>query len=105
MGTTTPVCQSRGTVLEPHAMLKKRVSHNIQRLEVLRANLIHPGGLATMELFNHFGDLAWVTKASNSESPVSVSTREGITAGFRRSSKYSFHRPIISPVEVSSSPS
>ncbi|MEQ2309504.1 hypothetical protein AMECASPLE_039449, partial [Ameca splendens] len=47
---------------------------------------------------------AWVMKESNPKSPASVSTRECVMAGLRRSSKYSFHRPIMSPVEVSSLP-
>ena len=29
---------------------------------------------------------------------------EGVSVGLRRSTKYSFHRPIMSPVEVNSSP-
>ncbi|MED6247133.1 hypothetical protein ATANTOWER_031360 [Ataeniobius toweri] len=32
-------------------------------------------------------------KESNPESPASASTREYVTAGLRRSSKYSFHGP------------
>ncbi|MED6240908.1 hypothetical protein ATANTOWER_031287 [Ataeniobius toweri] len=32
--------------------------YNIQSLKVLRANLIHPRGLTTEELFNHLGDLS-----------------------------------------------
>ncbi|MEQ2235630.1 hypothetical protein ILYODFUR_004248 [Ilyodon furcidens] len=36
---------------------------------------------------------AWVMKESNPESPASVSTRECVMAGLRRSSKYSFHVP------------
>ncbi|MED6250269.1 hypothetical protein ATANTOWER_028161 [Ataeniobius toweri] len=47
---------------------------------------------------------AWVMKESNPESLACVSTRECMTAGLRRSSKYSFPHPIMSPVEVSSSP-
>ncbi|MED6251614.1 hypothetical protein ATANTOWER_000422, partial [Ataeniobius toweri] len=39
---------------------------------------------------------AWVMKESSPESPASVSTRECVMAGLRRSSKYSFHRPIMS---------
>ncbi|MEQ2307250.1 hypothetical protein AMECASPLE_016380 [Ameca splendens] len=39
-------------------------------------------------------------KESNPESPASVSTRECVMAGLRRSSKYSFHCPIMSPVEA-----
>ncbi|MEQ2234912.1 hypothetical protein ILYODFUR_036272 [Ilyodon furcidens] len=38
-------------------------------------------------------------KESNPESPASVSTRECVVAGLRRSSKCSYHRPIMSPVE------
>ncbi|KAI3377603.1 hypothetical protein L3Q82_008436, partial [Scortum barcoo] len=59
-GTTSPVCQSRGTVPDLHAMLAEacqpRQPHNIQRLEVLRADLIHPQRLATEELTNYLSD-------------------------------------------------
>ncbi|MED6280786.1 hypothetical protein CHARACLAT_014374 [Characodon lateralis] len=46
---------------------------------------------------------AWVIHKSNSESSVSASTREGVTVGLRKPSKYSFHHPVMSPVEVSNS--
>ncbi|MED6241987.1 hypothetical protein ATANTOWER_031506 [Ataeniobius toweri] len=39
-------------------------------------------------------------KESNPESPASASTRECVTAGLRRSSKCTFHHPIMSPVEL-----
>ncbi|MEQ2304576.1 hypothetical protein AMECASPLE_028515 [Ameca splendens] len=82
-------------------MLKRRVSHNqphnIQRLEVLRADLIHQRSLATTDLLSHKTTVtsAWVMDESNFESPVSASTREGVTARLRRSSKYFFHHPIM----------
>ncbi|XP_029912949.1 uncharacterized protein LOC115363023 [Myripristis murdjan] len=41
---------------------------------------------------------------STSGSSASASSMEDVTVGLRRSSKYSFHRPTISSVEVNSSP-
>ncbi|MEQ2300433.1 hypothetical protein AMECASPLE_025378 [Ameca splendens] len=43
-------------------------------------------------------------KASNPKLSISASTREDVTVGLRRSSKYSFQHLIMSPVKVSSSP-
>ncbi|MED6274735.1 hypothetical protein CHARACLAT_019384 [Characodon lateralis] len=37
---------------------QSRQPNNIQRLEVLRADVIHPRSPATAELFNHLGDLS-----------------------------------------------
>ncbi len=47
---------------------------------------------------------AWVMDESTSEPSASASSMEDVSVGLRRSSKYSFHRPTISPVEVSSFP-
>ena len=95
-GTTTPVCQSSGSVPGCHTML-----------QVLRADLIHPWCLATEELLGYLSDVS-LSKTelteSTSESPSSASSMEGVSVALRRSSKYSFHRPTMSPVEVNSSP-
>ncbi|KAI3354295.1 hypothetical protein L3Q82_018827 [Scortum barcoo] len=82
-----------------------RQPHNIQRFEVLRADLIHPRRLATAELTNYLSDFGLgVMDESTSETPASASSLEGKSVGLRRSSKYFFHRPTMSPVEVNSSP-
>ncbi|KAI3368326.1 hypothetical protein L3Q82_008034 [Scortum barcoo] len=60
-GTTTPVCHTRGTVPNLHAMLQKacqpRQPTTSRDFEVLRADLIHPGALPpTAELTNYLSD-------------------------------------------------
>ena len=47
---------------------------------------------------------ARVMDESTSEPSSSASSMEDVTAGLRRSSKYSFYRPTTSPVEVNSCP-
>ncbi|KAI3370454.1 hypothetical protein L3Q82_025218 [Scortum barcoo] len=82
------------------AACQPRQPHNIQRLEVLRADLIHPRRLATEELTRTTSvTSARVMDESTSESPASASSLEGKSVGLRRSSKYFFHRPTMSPVE------
>ncbi|KAI3363291.1 hypothetical protein L3Q82_011915 [Scortum barcoo] len=75
-----------------------RQPHNIQRFEVLRADLIHPRRLATARrsLRTTSVTSAWVMDESTSETPASASSLEGKSVGLRRSSKYFFHRPTMS---------
>ncbi|KAI3362769.1 hypothetical protein L3Q82_001823 [Scortum barcoo] len=83
----------RGTVPNLHAMLQRacqpRQPHNIQRLEVLRADLIHPRRLATAteELANYLSDFgSGDGQESTSESPASASSLEGKSKYLRISS-------------------
>ncbi|MEQ2281700.1 hypothetical protein AMECASPLE_033083 [Ameca splendens] len=64
-------------------------------------NLNQPGKLATIKLFHRLCDLSLGDERVQHR--VSAPTREGVMAGLRRSLKYSFHRPLMSPFEVSSS--
>ncbi|KAI3366308.1 hypothetical protein L3Q82_000424 [Scortum barcoo] len=82
-----------------------RQPHNIQRLEVLRADLIHPRRLATKELTNYLSDFGLGDGRVHLRVPsLLLPHLEGKSVGLRRSSKYFFHRPTMSSVEVNSSP-
>lgn len=69
-----------------------------QSLEFLQADLIHPRAL----LFSHLNNFSPGDRRILPKSPDSASSLGGMLVGFRRSSKYSFHRPIISGLDVSS---
>ncbi len=104
----TPVCQARGTVPDCHTMMQSRV--NQDRPTTSRhlrysgrisstCGALPPGSFLTTSVTS-----AWVMDESTSEPSASASSMEDMSVGLRRSSKYSFHRPTISPVEVSSFP-
>ncbi|XP_061881928.1 uncharacterized protein LOC133633419 [Entelurus aequoreus] len=57
-GTTTTVCQFRGTTPDVYAMLHRLVNHSIQNLKELRVDLIHPRRPATEQLFNYLCNLS-----------------------------------------------
>ncbi|KAI3371947.1 hypothetical protein L3Q82_006818 [Scortum barcoo] len=77
-----------------------RQPHNIQRLEVLRADLIHPRRLATEELTNYLSDFGLGDGRVHLRVPsLCFPHLEGKSVGLRRSSKYFFHRPTMSSVE------
>ncbi|MEQ2309918.1 hypothetical protein AMECASPLE_003476 [Ameca splendens] len=107
-GDHHPVCQSRGTVPDGQAMLKRRVNHDSSTTsrDMRYSGRISstPEALPPPTFLTTSVTSAWMMKESNPEYPGSASTRECVMAGLRRSSKYSFHRPIMSPVEVSSFP-
>ena len=107
-GTTTPVCQSRGTVPDCHMMLQSCVnqdspttSRDLRYSGRLSSTL---GALPLKSFCTTSVTLAWAMKGSTSESPASAYSMRGVSVGLRRTSKYSFHRPTMSPVEVNSSP-
>ncbi|KAK0133492.1 hypothetical protein N1851_031017 [Merluccius polli] len=85
-------------------MLQSR-PHNIQGLKELRADLFHPRGPATKELFDHLGDLSPRDRRAHTRVPRPCFFTGRRVGGMRRSSKYSFHRSTTSRVEVSSAPS
>ncbi|MEQ2308749.1 hypothetical protein AMECASPLE_031430 [Ameca splendens] len=89
-------------------MLKRRVNHDSpttsRDLRYSGRFLSIPEALPPQSFLTTSVTSAWVMKESNPESPASVSTRECVMAGLRRSLKYYFHRPIMSPVEVNSLP-
>ncbi|KAI3372713.1 hypothetical protein L3Q82_023181, partial [Scortum barcoo] len=102
--TTIPVCHSRGTVPKPPCNVAEacqpRQPHNIQRLEVLRADLIHPRRLATEELANYLSDFGSGDGRVHLRVPsLRFLTGRQVGLGLRRSSKYFFHRPTMSPVK------
>ncbi|MED6249771.1 hypothetical protein ATANTOWER_019286 [Ataeniobius toweri] len=89
-------------------MLKRRVNHDSpttsRDLRYSGRISSTPEALPPRSFLTTLVTPAWVMKESGPKSPASVSTRECMMAGLRRSSKYSFHRPIMSPVEVNSLP-
>ncbi|KAI3376036.1 hypothetical protein L3Q82_016560 [Scortum barcoo] len=88
----------------PWQACQPRQPHNIQRLEVLRADLIHLRRLATEELANYLSD-TWVMDESTSESPASASSLEGNVGGIEEILEV-FPSTVLtmSPVEVNRSP-
>ncbi len=103
-----PGLQSRGTVPDRHAMLQRRVNQDSpttsRDLRYSGRISSTPGALPPRSFLTTSVTSAWVMGESPSETPVSASSSEDVTVGLRRSSKYSFHRPTTSPVEVNSSP-
>ncbi|KAI3374032.1 hypothetical protein L3Q82_022592 [Scortum barcoo] len=79
-----------------------RQPHNIQRLEVLRAGSHPPPGalplwsLRTTSVTSGLGDGRVHLRVPS----LCFLIMEGKSVGLRRSSKYFFHRPTMSPVEV-----
>ncbi|MEQ2315406.1 hypothetical protein AMECASPLE_021940 [Ameca splendens] len=53
-GPPSLVCQSRGTVLDRHAMLKRHVNHDSPTTS---RDLRYSGQILPVELFNHLGDI------------------------------------------------
>ena len=67
-----------------------RQPYNIQSLEKLRTDLIHPWGLATEDLLTTSATSAPEIGGPVSEPPDSASS-ERVSVGLRRSSRYSPH--------------
>ncbi|KAK0144303.1 hypothetical protein N1851_017342 [Merluccius polli] len=95
-GNTTPVCQSRGTAPDVHAMLQSRVNHD----SPTTSRALPPRSFLTT-LATSAPEIGEPTP----ESPGPASLPEGVSVGLRRSSKYSFHQSTTSRDEVSSTPS
>ncbi|KAG1949896.1 hypothetical protein F2P79_011597 [Pimephales promelas] len=103
-GTTTPVCHPRGTVPDRHAMLQRRVNQDSptasRDLRYSGRISSTPGALPPRSFLTTSVTSARVMDEFTSEPSASASSMEDVTAGLRRSSKYSFHRPTTSPVEA-----
>ncbi|XP_016520433.1 uncharacterized protein LOC107834147 [Poecilia formosa] len=108
-GTTTPVCQSRGTAPDVHAILQSCVSqHNPATSRASRDSrliLSTPGALPPRNFLTTSAASSPEFGEPNPESPGSASSMKGMLVRLRRSSKYSAHQPTTSRVEVSSTTS
>ena len=93
-GTTTPICQSRGTVPDVHAMLQRRVSQDSPTTSRALRNSGRtsstPGALPLRSFLT-----TSATSGPEMGGPVSElsdsASSERVSVGLRRSSKYSPH--------------
>ncbi|KAF7646047.1 hypothetical protein LDENG_00194510 [Lucifuga dentata] len=108
MGTTTPVCHSKSTDPDLHAMLHRHVNHDSpttsRDFSISGQISSTPGDLPLQSFLTTSVTSTREMVSDPPESSISASPVEGMEAWLRSSSKCSFHRPTISPVRVRSSP-
>ncbi|KAF7645663.1 hypothetical protein LDENG_00200460 [Lucifuga dentata] len=107
MGTTTPICHSRDTDPDLHAMLHRHVSHDsptTSRDFSISGQISCTCGDLPLQSFLTTSVTSTREMVSDApKSSISASPAEGMKAWLRSSSKCSFHRLTMSPVQVSSS--
>uniref|UniRef100_A0A3P9CC49 Arrestin domain-containing protein 3 n=1 Tax=Maylandia zebra TaxID=106582 RepID=A0A3P9CC49_9CICH len=99
MGTTIPVCQSRGTAPDLHATLQRRVNQDNPTTSRAFRNSGQssstPGALPPRSCLTASVTSPPEIGGSSPSSPDSASATEDVPVGLRRSSKYSFDRRTI----------
>ncbi|KAF7645870.1 hypothetical protein LDENG_00196960 [Lucifuga dentata] len=103
MGTTTPVCHSKGTDPDLHAMLHRCVNHDSpttsRDFSISGRILSTPGDLLLRSFLTTSLTSTREMVSNPAKSSISASPVEGMEAWLRSS----FHRPTMSPVQVRSS--
>ncbi|KAF7643037.1 hypothetical protein LDENG_00245980 [Lucifuga dentata] len=107
MGTTTPVCHSKGTDPDLHTVLHRCASHDSpttsRDFSISGWISSTPGDLPLWSFLTTSVTSTREMVSDPLESSISASSVEGMEAWLRSSSKCSFHCLTISPVRVSSS--